>query len=73
MKLLINLGLIAFFLISAMLVAVYFDALYDKISRPSFDHMETTQFVWLGIAVTVAIFADYFILRKFVQALRNHR
>ena len=71
-KLLVNLSLIAFFLISAMLVAIYFDALYDKIARPTFKNLDTNQFVWLGFAVTAAIFIDFFILKKFVDALKKH-
>ena len=69
LKLLVNLGLIAFFLISSMLVAVYFDALYDKIARPAFKNLATDQFVWLGFVVTATIFADYFIMRRFINGL----
>lgn len=69
LKLLVNLCLIAFFLISSMLVAIYFDALYDKIARPTFPNLGTNQFVWLGFAVTAAIFVDYFIMKRFIDAI----
>ena len=68
-KLVTNLGLIAFLLISFLLIVVYFDALYEKISRPTIKNLRTDEFVWLGILVTAAVIADLLIMRRFIDAL----
>ena len=63
-KVLTNIGLFVFFVITVLVVIVYVDLLYDKITRPSFKNLDTVSFVWFGFLVVIFITADYFILRR---------
>ncbi len=68
-KVLTNIGLFVFFVITALVVIVYLGLLFDKITRPSFKNLDTESFVWFGFLVVMFITADYFILRRFYKGL----
>ena len=68
-KVLTNIGLFVFLVVTVLLLIGYVDLLHDKITRPSFKNLDTETFVWLGFLIAVFITADYFILRRFFERL----
>jgi hypothetical protein len=72
-KVLSNIGLFFFFVITVLVGIVYVDLLWDKITRPSFKNLDAEWFVWLGFLMAMFIIADYFILRRFYKGLIKKR
>jgi hypothetical protein len=68
MKSFINLGLIIFLGLSSFVVILYFLALYEKISKPTFKNLSTDDFKSLGIAVFVILVLDYLIIERFLKS-----
>lgn len=70
---LVNTGLFIFLLITGFFIIVYFELLYDKIVRPTFKNMNSTEAFFFGLLIGVFIIIDYFILRRFVKQIRRQK
>jgi len=67
MKALINLGLMVFLGCSFLIISVYSVGLYEKITKPNFKNLPTSDFHILGLIVFAIIIADYFIIKRFFK------
>jgi hypothetical protein len=54
-----------FFGISVIIIIGYFVLLFNKITHPSFQNLETDDFIWLGIVIVGLIATDILIIRRF--------
>jgi hypothetical protein len=68
MKSFINLGLIVFLGLSFFVVILYFLALYEKISKPTFKNLSTDDFKSFGVVVFVIVVLDYLIIERFLRS-----
>jgi divalent metal cation (Fe/Co/Zn/Cd) transporter len=56
---------ILFFGVSVIIIIGYFVLLFNKITRPSFQDLQTDDFIWLGIVIIGFIATDVLIIRRF--------
>ena len=56
-----------FFAFSVLLIAAYLVLLYNKITSPTIEQLETDDFVWLGILILGFITIDFLIVRRFIR------
>lgn len=68
MKSIITFGLIVFLGLSSVVVILYFLALYEKLSKPTFKNLSADDFKSLGVAVFVIIVLDYLIIERFLKS-----
>jgi hypothetical protein len=67
MKGIINFGLFIFFTFSLLVTFAYSLALYEKIKRPTFKNLPTSEFVIIGLFVFGLLVADYFIIKRLIK------
>ncbi len=70
---LVNIGLFIFLIITGFFIIVYFELLYDKIIRPTFKNMNSTETFFFGLLIGLFIIIDYFILKRFVSQFRGQK
>jgi hypothetical protein len=70
-KLLINLALGIFVVITALLVAGYISLLVDKFLRPQFKNMNDREVVYFGLIAIGLTLIDAAIVRKWIRAYRQ--
>jgi hypothetical protein len=73
MKLLANLGLMLFLAFSGILTFLYGAALYEKIAKPTFKNLRTSEFAILGVIILGFLIMDYFIVRRFLRKGKSQR
>jgi len=66
-KFLVNLGLIAFLILTSVLVIIYIGFLWDKITRPHFMNVNGEQVKYLGLLALVFTVLDILIVRRFIK------
>jgi hypothetical protein len=73
MRILVNIGLILFVIWTSLLIAMYPILLYDKITKPQFKNMNSTD-VWQFGLLAIALGAiDFFIIRHLIRSYRKRQ
>jgi len=67
----INIGLFLFFIFSSLLVVIYVGLLYEKITRPTFKNMNSSEVMWFGLLALVLTILDYLVIRRFIRGLKK--
>jgi hypothetical protein len=60
-----------FLIVTGFFIIVYFELLYDKITRPQFKNMNATEALFFGLIIGLFIVADFFIVRRFVDSFKK--
>lgn len=71
MKILANIGLAIFLILTSALASIYFILLYEKIVRPQYKNMNTRETIYFGLLALVFVLLDVVIVRRFIRDLRG--
>lgn len=59
--------------ISLLIIIAYLVLLYNKITRPAFEDIETDDFIWLGVLIIGLVTTDFLIVRRFIRRSKKNK